>query len=126
MLVRQRKARPESDSVCQLKPCIMRANGWGGIDIPVQSTHIRMNRELLGYSSLYSVLCTVCGWRVCRAYVNLILGSSPPYCTDVIYQCFSVSMVANSASVCLSQAVSPVQAGDEQSGQQQLGKWPAC
>lgn len=39
---------------------------------------------------------------------------------------FSVSMVANSASVCLSQAVSPVQAGDEQSGQQQLGKWPAC
>lgn len=57
MLVRQRKARPESDSVCQLKPCIMRANGSGSMDIPVQSTHIRMNRELRGCALQSFVLC---------------------------------------------------------------------
>lgn len=46
MLVRRREARPENDSVCQLQPCIMRANGLESMDIPVQSTHIRMNKEL--------------------------------------------------------------------------------
>lgn len=46
MLVRQREASPESDSVCQQQPCIMRANGLESVDVPVQSTHIRTNKEL--------------------------------------------------------------------------------
>lgn len=45
MLVRQSEARPESNS-CHLQPCIMRANGLESMDIPVQSSHIRMNKEL--------------------------------------------------------------------------------
>lgn len=62
MLVRHREARPKSDSVCQLQPCIMRANGLGSLDIPVQSTHIRMNKELQGCSLLSCV-------RVCMESV---------------------------------------------------------
>lgn len=67
MLVRQRETRPESDSVCQLQPCIMRANGSGSMDIPVQSTHIRMNKELRGYS----LRSYVCAWRMCGACEDL-------------------------------------------------------
>lgn len=56
MLVRHREARPKSDSVCQVQPCIMRANGLGSLDVPVQSTHIRMTKELRG-CSLLSCVC---------------------------------------------------------------------
>lgn len=67
MLVRQREARPKSNSVCQPQPCIIRANGWGSVDIPVQSTHIRMNKELWGCSLVFYASvhlgreCKACG-----------------------------------------------------------------
>ncbi len=70
MLVRQRQARPESASVCQLQPCIMRANGSGSMDIPVQSTHIKMNKELRGCSLLSCVCVCVCVCACVRACVH--------------------------------------------------------
>lgn len=78
--VRQREARavrPESNSVCQLQPCIMRANGLESMDIPVQSTHIRMNRGLFS-----SVLCTV---YVCKEYVYVIRVGELLICTAVYF-----------------------------------------
>lgn len=53
---REIEAWPESNLVFRLQPYIMRANGLGNIDIPVQSTHIRVNRKLQGCSFLSQVL----------------------------------------------------------------------